>query len=220
MPAAEDPLVTISDDEWIAAARNRAAAGSWERPAGDVLAELRRHGVRSEAAGVAALKCPYCESHPLLARMQRYELQAVHPLWYCNSCYGFWATGDALVRGVADPGTGHPALEASRAPRRCRACFGHLKPDHTCARCGKSLPRLNCPACARTMERTEEDGVQLDQCGHCTGTWFDTGEIAAVHKLVPAQGLAAGTVDEHAADDEPPAWLTAAMILSRVFLPL
>ena len=151
--------------------------------------------------------------------MPRFELQTVSPLMYCNACYGFWSTGDALSRGPVDPGVVHPALEAARAPRRCRACFGHLKPDHTCAKCGKALPPLDCPNCGKTMERIERDGIQLDKCEPCTGVWFDTGEIAAVHRLVPAQGLAASTVDEHASDDEPPGWLTAAMMVGRVLVP-
>ena len=69
------------------------------------------------------------------------------------------------------------------------------------------------------MSRFYDAGVRLDRCASCNGTWFDTGEIATVHKLVPAQGLAMSTVDETAADDEPPAWLLAASILARVFLP-
>ena len=69
------------------------------------------------------------------------------------------------------------------------------------------------------MDRVYDAGVRLDHCAPCAGTWFDTGEIGAVHKLVPAQGLAMSTVDETAADDEAPAWLLAASILARVFLP-
>ena len=69
------------------------------------------------------------------------------------------------------------------------------------------------------MERIDREGVTLDQCAPCTGVWFDTGEIAAVFKLEPPQGLAASRIDENATDDGPPDWLSAAMILSRLFLP-
>jgi Zn-finger nucleic acid-binding protein len=69
------------------------------------------------------------------------------------------------------------------------------------------------------MERFEREGMQLDQCAACRGTWFDTGEIARVFRLEPVQGLAASTVDEHALEGSPPPWLLAAWILGRVFLP-
>jgi Zn-finger nucleic acid-binding protein len=211
--------MTISDDEWAAAARARAAAGDWERPADAVFAELRAQADQRKVAAPPALLCPYCDSHPPLAILQRYELQTATPLRYCNNCYGFWAAGDSITAGLSEPGDGHPALHAARGPRRCRSCFGHLKPDGACAKCGKTLPPLNCPACGKVMERMTREGVQLDQCAPCTGVWFDTGEIAAVFKLEPAQGLAAATVDEHATDDDPPEWLTAAMVVGRMVLP-
>lgn len=211
--------MSISDDEWVAAARARAARGQWEREPDVVLAALRGAAAERAAAEPPLPACPYCQEHPRLQRFQRYELQTVRPLLYCPACYGFWAVGDALVRGVADPGVVHPALETGLAPRRCRACFGHLKPDNTCAKCGQELPRLACPQCGLEMERYEKEGVLLDQCGPCTGTWFDVGEVAAVFKLAPPQGLAASTVDEHAADDEPTGWLVALSVVSRLVFP-
>lgn len=69
------------------------------------------------------------------------------------------------------------------------------------------------------MERVEREGVTLDQCAPCAGVWFDTGEIAAVYKLSPPQGLAASLVDEHATDGATPDWLSAAMIAGRIALP-
>lgn len=210
--------MTISDDEWIAAARARAAAGNWERDADTVFAEIRATAPEHPAVE-SALRCPYCDGHPPLAVLERYEQQTVTPLRYCNTCYGFWAAGDALTAGVSSPYDDNPALTAVRGPRRCRACFGHLKPDGVCAKCGKSLPPLNCPSCGKTMERTERQGVPLDQCVKCMGVWFDTGEIAAVFKLQPVQGLAASQVDEHATDGAPPDWLTAAMVVGRMVVP-
>ncbi len=210
--------MAISDEQWIAAARARAAAGGWERDADTVFAELRASApVRPTVE--TALKCPYCEEHPPLAALDRYEQQTVTPLRYCNTCYGFWAAGDALTAGVSSPSDEHPALFAARGPKRCRACFGHLKPDGNCAKCGKPLPALNCPSCGKAMERTERQGVTLDQCATCMGVWFDTGEIATVFRLEPVQGLAASQVDEHATEDDPPDWLTAAMIVGRMVFP-
>jgi hypothetical protein len=212
--------VTISADErWLADARARAASGQWERPAEAVFAEMKREATERAVSAPVAPKCPYCDSHPVLLRFPRYETQTASPLLFCGTCYGFWAAGDALARGVSDPGFVHPALEAAVAPRRCRACFGHLKPDHSCAKCGEPIPALDCPSCRKTMERFEREGAQLDQCDACDGIWFDTGEIVRVFGLKPAQSLAMSTVDENATDDLPsPFWL-AASVLGRLVFP-
>lgn len=211
--------MSTSDEDWIAAARARAASGAWERPADAIFAGLKRESAARAASAPQLPACPYCADHPALLRFRRFELQTIEPLLFCGQCFGFWAKGDALARGVADPGTGHPALEVGLAPRRCRACFGHLKPDDSCAKCGQALPRLNCPGCGEAMERFEKEGVTLDQCTTCRGTWFDMGEIVRVYGLAPAQGLAASTVDEHATDGEPPGWLLALQVASRIAFP-
>ena len=74
------------------------------------------------------------------------------------------------------------------------------------------------------MDRHEQAGVTLDTCAACRGVWYDMGEIARVYQLPPLpQGLAASTVDEHAMDDAPPAWLLALdIVLSLVgaFIPM
>ena len=69
------------------------------------------------------------------------------------------------------------------------------------------------------MERHEQEGIVLDQCGPCRGTWFDIGEVVVVHKLPRHQGLAASTVDEHGAANEPPGWTVALGIISRLVFP-
>jgi len=210
--------VTISDDQWVAAARARAAGGAWERDPGDIFAGLRREvAERPPVPGQPG--CPYCPDHPEMAILRRYELQTIDPLRFCSRCYGFWAVGDSLARGVADPGFVHPALEQVPAPLRCRSCHGRLKPDYTCRGCGKQLPTLGCPGCDRPMERFEKGGILLDQCGPCGGTWFDVGEIVAVYNLAPVQGLAASTVDEHGHEDEPPPWAIALNVASRMLFP-
>jgi len=37
---------------------------------------------------------------------------------------------------------------------------------------------MNCPACKTTMFAMEYDGLELDHCPGCEGTWFDAGELA------------------------------------------
>lgn len=70
------------------------------------------------------------------------------------------------------------------------------------------------------MERTQKGTLWLDACPACHGCWFDTGEIAAVYGLVPAQGLAASTVDETAAPVSGGLWMNAISIILRLFLPV
>ncbi|HML97164.1 MAG TPA: zf-TFIIB domain-containing protein [Tepidiformaceae bacterium] len=211
-------MTTSADERWLAAARARAAAGSWERDPEEIFGELRRLAAERSPAPPGP-RCPYCADHPGLVTFRRHELQTIDPLRFCGQCYGFWAVGDSLSRGVADPGYGHPALEQALAPRRCRACHGRLKPDNSCRSCGQPLPALHCPGCGNQMERFEKEGIWLDQCAPCRGTWFDVGEIVAVYQLRPHQGLAASTVDEHATGDELPAWEIALGIVGRMLLP-
>jgi Zn-finger nucleic acid-binding protein len=137
----------------------------------------------------------------------------------CPACYGFWAAGDSLEHAVRDATDEHPSFTAAMAPSRCRACLGHLKPDGVCAKCGRALPTLECPACNRPMERNKQKSVTLDVCGRCKGVWFDVGEIGHVYGLQPYQDLPASLVDEHACDDEPPGWLLMLGSILRLIAP-
>lgn len=69
------------------------------------------------------------------------------------------------------------------------------------------------------MTRSKRKGVTIDVCDRGHGAWFDMGELALAYGLQPPQGLAASTVDEHATDDDPPAWQLTAELLLRLFLP-
>lgn len=163
--------------------------------------------------------CPACEGQPPLAVFRRYELVTVEPLWHCERCLGFWAAGDSLSRGVADPGSGHVAVLAAQAPPRCRSCFGRLNPEGACRKCGKTLPRYDCPACCAAMARRQEGGVTLDACAVCRGTWFDTGEIAAVYGLKPAPTAMTKAYGELEPVEEGGLIMSALSIVARLFLP-
>ncbi|HLG00028.1 MAG TPA: zf-TFIIB domain-containing protein, partial [Acidimicrobiia bacterium] len=36
---------------------------------------------------------------------------------------------------------------------------------------------MTCPACGASLERTTRDGVDVDECNRCHGTWFDADEL-------------------------------------------
>ncbi len=177
------------------------------------------NAVSNDVAGVT-LACPVCDDGRPLDVLRRYERIGLAELRYCPRCYGFWVAKDALSHGVADENEGHPALLAAVGPARCKLCFGHIKPDGACAKCGAPPRTLTCPGCSAAMQRDLRGKLWLDTCASCGGCWFDTGELAATYRLVPPQGLAMRKIDEHATDRDLPLWLQAIGILARVFLPL
>jgi Zn-finger nucleic acid-binding protein len=197
----------LTDDAWLSRARDRLAqGGSWESPPAGAENPESEPGHPSPEPAIpepesGGPRCPYCSAHGSLTVFPRYESGGNTPLLYCPACYGFWARGDCLALGVADPMDESPALYAHTAPRRCRACGGRLRDDETCVKCGQALPKLDCPACGREMVREKQRGVTLDVCGPCGGAWFDTGELAAAYGLQPPQSLSASTVDDDGPSD-------------------
>ncbi|MGH2609164.1 MAG: zf-TFIIB domain-containing protein, partial [Tepidiformaceae bacterium] len=144
------------------------------------------------------------------------------PLRYCPNCCGFWAAGDSLSRGVADPNTDHPALRAGLPPRRCRGCNGHLKPNGYCTKCKRSLPTMSCPACHMVMTPLTQHSITIDVCGMCHGRWFDMGEITAVLGIVRTPSLAAlnnqyQEVKDELEDGLDP-WINLLVLALRLFL--
>lgn len=209
----------VSDEQWIAEARARAATGAgWERDWSAIAGSLRTPDEPGES-NPAALRCPYCDAAPELETVRRYEVFSTQPLLRCPSCYGFWANGDALATGVRDPYDEHPSFFAIVAPARCRSCHGHLKEDESCRKCGQRLKQLNCPECSKPMERWKKEKLRLDTCAACHGTWFDVGEIAVVYGLAPPQSWPASLIDEHAADDEPEGWAVFLLSALRFLAP-
>lgn len=231
------------DEAWLAQARARVAAGAeWERTPEEIEAAAKAIREARKNAPPGAMCCPYCDIHPPLQVYPRYEMVTQTPLRFCPSCFGFWAAGDSLSAGIADPYDDHPALRVAPAPRRCRACNGHLGSEGICVKCKRELPRLNCPACRTPMERFEMQGITLDHCDPCDGVWFDTGEIAAVFGVEPPRGKIGSLAEASARlspqlvlgygpiwvpepddisyepHDDPPGWLRALHLLERLFL--
>ncbi len=148
----------------------------------DVLGAVAQPATAPRGASKGTATCPSCARKPLLERFPRYETVTYEPLMYCPFCYGFWARGDSLSRGVADPYSDHPALRQVPVSR-CKACAGPLDPEQKCRKCGKVAPLLECPSCGKTMMRARTRGITLDMCTDCKGVWFETGEICAMFDL-------------------------------------
>jgi Zn-finger nucleic acid-binding protein len=175
-----------SDDQWLGAARARYAA---EGARWDVLPDFSPATERAPAEAGSNLRCPYCAEPSLLTPAK--TCATPEGLLMCPRCYGVWARADVLAAGLHIDEDSPAVFTAVRAASRCRACFGRLDETETCRKCGKKLPAVDCPACAKPMTRLEQAGVTLDRCDTCKGTWFDTGEIAAVYGVEPPRGLAA-----------------------------
>ena len=174
-----------SDDEWLSAARARYTA---EGAAWDVHPDFSPAPEPAPGAPASTLRCPYCAEPSLLTPARTYTTP--DGLLLCPRCYGIWVRADVLAVGLQIEEDSPPAFTALCVAPRCRACFGHLDETETCRKCGKKLPSLACPACAKPMTRFKQAGVTLDRCDTCKGTWFDTGEIAAVYGVEPAHELA------------------------------
>ena len=39
---------------------------------------------------------------------------------------------------------------------------------------------LNCPKCDGTLIETDYEGIKVDVCNKCSGTWFDAGELVQI----------------------------------------
>lgn len=46
----------------------------------------------------------------------------------------------------------------------------------------KETPRI-CPNCTKTMDKVYFNGIIVDKCSACNGTWFDNGELSKYFKL-------------------------------------
>lgn len=206
----------MTDDQWLARARARVAHGAgWETPDAELLA-----APAAAEAPTSSLHCPYCPKAFALVEFQQDVRVSETPLLYCRNCYGFWAAGDSLSEGFDSEYVDEPALLAAQAPPRCRSCFGYLKPDGVCAKCGQARPPTACPACGKAMQRFDRGGVTLDACDRCHGIWFDMGELAAVYGLHPSEDRPlTGSTGAPALAPNGPSWLTGAFVVARTLLP-
>jgi Zn-finger nucleic acid-binding protein len=40
--------------------------------------------------------------------------------------------------------------------------------------------KLDCPKCEGNLIETDYEGIKIDVCDKCSGTWFDAGELAQI----------------------------------------
>ncbi|HZE96383.1 MAG TPA: zf-TFIIB domain-containing protein [Planctomycetota bacterium] len=57
-----------------------------------------------------------------------------------------------------------------------------------------------CPACKEPLITFELDGVEIDRCLRCSGTWLDDGEFDQIARLEGAKGDPLGKAVADAAD--------------------
>ena len=83
----------------------------------------------------------------------------------------------------------------------CTQCNRETKAAvDTCLYCGgvmigEKKAQVSCPRCATAMRRDTVEGIELDFCDGCGGTWYDRGELE--------QHIATGEPDPGAAPEQP-----------------
>lgn len=177
------PSIADLDEAWLQEARQRAAAGQWERAPGTVFDALRSapRAEHQRAASTGVLACPACPGRPRLEPYRRHGWLAADPLWLCETCHGAWLTAGALAAGFSSREHFPPAVFPP-AERQCPTCQATYSPPGPCPACTPP-PHRTCPACDVPMEHLALAGVELDTCPRCRGTWFDLGELAHVYAL-------------------------------------
>lgn len=41
----------------------------------------------------------------------------------------------------------------------------------------KDLHHMHCPKCGMKLVEIDFQGIKIDKCSHCSGSWFDAGEV-------------------------------------------
>ncbi|GIW18436.1 zf-TFIIB domain-containing protein [Tepidiforma sp.] len=196
MPSLED-----LDAAWVAAARQRAAAGAWERDPGEVFAALADAPRAPRRAGTPV--CPSCPGRPPLTPYRRAGSPSAPPIQCCDACHGAWVPDAALAAGLdlAELPVSAPGRDAG-TPTEADTSAGRP-----------------CPSCARPMEPIPAGPAVLDRCPACRAAWFDTGELVRVFGIPPAPpglpGGDAGPADAPAVA----AWQLALDLAMSLLLP-
>ena len=121
----------------------------------------------------------------------------------CERCGGIWFDEGEVeqLRKLKRRAIGQKiALDAEAFRMKCHSCQTIM--NRNAERCPACRWRnvVDCPVCARPMERREVQGLHLDLCAACRGVWFDRIELAEIWNLhVGAPGSRGSTALEDAA---------------------
>ncbi|HET9066655.1 MAG TPA: zf-TFIIB domain-containing protein [Gemmatimonadales bacterium] len=101
----------------------------------------------------------------------------------CRRCGGVWLERGKVqrLRSVGAAST-TPRLVVREEPHigQCHHCHAPLgRHEEHCGACGRGN-LLDCPACERQMAAVIRQGLRLDHCRKCNGTWFDHDELSAL----------------------------------------
>jgi uncharacterized protein len=129
--------------------------------------------------------CPACVG-VLMTKLRLGPDSAPAVVDHCRRCGGLWLqAGEVQQLRQLEPGELREfvARGGPVAVPVCHGCHVPLSRDaDACAACD-TPNELECPECARTMEREAVDGVRLDFCRSCRGVWFDHHETDAIWRL-------------------------------------
>jgi Zn-finger nucleic acid-binding protein len=102
----------------------------------------------------------------------------------CRRCGGLWLERGEVQRlrshGEQQLRARHGVLRTTPHHAQCQACHAPLDRDsERCPACEHDNC-LGCPSCHRTMAVVMHEGLRLDVCRRCQGSWFDHHELDAL----------------------------------------
>lgn len=106
------------------------------------------------------MKCPKCNSELEILNINDLALH------YCKDCGGMWIKY-ATIKKMGE------MLELKSEL---------INPAEMENINVKETPR-SCPNCTKTMDKVYFNGIIVDMCSACNGTWFDNGELSKYFKL-------------------------------------
>ena len=81
---------------------------------------------------------------------------------YCEDCFGIWLDAIELERITCKP----------YIAKYVNSTMGVAKRSD-----------IRCPACEASLKLQDINGVEIDTCPTCGGTWLDFGEIERINKV-------------------------------------
>lgn len=137
------------------------------------------------------LECPVCPGVRLAAT--RIAEKSRPEIDHCARCGGVWFEQGEIQQMRRHRRASVAAcipFTRGRFRMACRGCSARMhRWEPSCEACGWANV-LDCPVCARPMERHHETGHALDVCHACRGVWFDGHELGLIWRAQAAVILA------------------------------